>query len=82
MLLVIVHTYHLSKQFTHREFRAKRQSKALLTVPKPSYKYVSTSAPCSDEETQLIDIAALKKKDNTIPIPVVCEHSIGVFILL
>ena len=62
-------------------FRAGKQSKALLTVTKSSYKYVSTSTPCSDEET-LIDIAALNRKDNIIPIPMVCEHSIGVFILL
>ena len=71
-----------SKQISNPQgFRAGKQSKALLTVTKSSYKYVSTSTPCSDEET-LIDIATLNKKDNIIPIPMVCEHSIGVFILL
>ena len=67
-------------QLINRDLKARKQSKALLTVPKPSYKYVSGSAPCSDEET-LIDIASLRKKDNVIPIPLVCECSIDVFVL-
>ena len=64
------------------DLTAIKQSKTLLTDPKSSYRCNSTSTPCSDEEIQLIDIAALNKKHNIIPIPVVCECSIGVFILL
>ena len=63
------------------DLTAIKQSKTLLTVPKSSYKYVSTSTPWSDEET-LIDIAALNKKNNIVPIPMVCECSIGVLLLL
>ena len=62
------------------DLTAIKQSKTLLTDPKSSYKYTSKSVSCSDEET-LIDIAALNRKYNIIPIPVVCECSIGVLLL-
>ena len=48
-----------------------KQSKTLLTVPKPSYIYTPKSASFSDEET-----LTLSKRDDT---PKVCECSIEMF---